>query len=98
MTKERFTETLSTGIVTDNVTGKEYKCEMRINDELLKLVNDLDNENEQNKTTIRMLEQQSQRQISRNERLRKDWDRLYQHLLDMGLMTDEEILKVVWND
>lgn len=28
MSKERFTETVSTGIVTDNLTGKEYKCEM----------------------------------------------------------------------
>ena len=39
MTEKRFTETLSTGIVTDNVTGKEYKCEMRIDDELLELLN-----------------------------------------------------------
>lgn len=38
---KRFTETLSTGMVTDNVTGKEYKCEMRIDDELLELVNTL---------------------------------------------------------
>jgi hypothetical protein len=42
-----------------------------------------------------MLEQQSQRQINRNERLHKDWDRLWQHLIDSGLMTDEEILKVI---
>ena len=42
---ERFTETLSTGIVTDNVTGKEYRCEMRIDDDLLKLLNELHEEN-----------------------------------------------------
>ena len=58
-------------------------------------LNGLHEENQKQKTTIRMLEQQSQRQINRNDRLHKDWDRLYQHLLDMGLMTDEEILKVI---
>ena len=31
----RFVETISTGIVTDTVTGKEYDCEMRINDNLM---------------------------------------------------------------
>ncbi len=41
MTNQRFTETLSTGIVTDNMTGKEYKCEMRIDDDLLELLNEL---------------------------------------------------------
>ena len=42
MTKKRFTETFSTGIVTDNITGKEYNCEMRIDKELLDLLNELD--------------------------------------------------------
>lgn len=37
----RFVETLSTGIVTDTLTGKEYKCEMRIDDGLLELLNEL---------------------------------------------------------
>ncbi len=41
MTEKRFTETVSTGIVTDNQTGKEYNCEMRISDEFLELVNDI---------------------------------------------------------
>ena len=45
ITEKRFTETISTGIVTDNVTGKEYKCEMRIDKEFLDLVNALDEEN-----------------------------------------------------
>ena len=62
---------------------------------VVELLNELHEENEKQKTTIRMLEQQSQRQINRNDRLHKDWDKLYQHLLDMGLMTDEEILKVI---
>lgn len=44
MTK-RFVETLSTGIVTDTVTSKEYKCEMRIDGKLLELLNELHEEN-----------------------------------------------------
>ena len=43
---ERFTETISTGIVTDNKTGKEYNCEMRIADNFLNLVNNIAEENE----------------------------------------------------
>ena len=46
MTTKRFTETISTGIVTDNVTGKEYKCEMRIDDDLLGVMNALHEEKE----------------------------------------------------
>ena len=41
MTDKRFTETLSTGVVTDHITGKKYKCEMRIDDKLLELLNEL---------------------------------------------------------
>lgn len=52
---KRFTETISTGIVTDNDTGKEYKCEMRISDELLDLINELDKENKENKETIKRM-------------------------------------------
>lgn len=52
MTEKRFIETLSTGIVTDNVTGKEYNCEMRINDDLLGLLNELHEENQQLKSEL----------------------------------------------
>lgn len=45
MEKERFIETLSTGIVTDTITGKEYCCDYRINDELLELINKMAEEN-----------------------------------------------------
>lgn len=54
---KRFTETISTGVVTDNETGKEYKCEMRIDDELLELINEIDRENKLLKLQIKMLEQ-----------------------------------------
>jgi hypothetical protein len=66
--------------------------------QIVDCLNNLNEENQKQKTSLRMLEQQSQRQINRNERLHKDWDRLWQHLIDMGLMTDEEILKVIGYD
>lgn len=46
MTTKRFIETISTGIVTDTLTGKEYNCDMRIDDELLKQLNYFCEENE----------------------------------------------------
>lgn len=49
---ERFIETISTGVVIDTITGKEYKCEMRIDDEFLELVNHIDEENEQLKQSF----------------------------------------------
>jgi len=52
----RFIETISTGIVTDTVTGKEYNCEMRINDNLLNLMNNIALENEELKEENERLE------------------------------------------
>lgn len=46
MTEKRFIETISTGIVHDNQTGKKYNCEYRINDEFLELINTLAEENQ----------------------------------------------------
>ena len=57
MNLKRFVETISTGVVTDKKTGKDYKCEMRINDELLEVINDLDKENSFFKKKIAMLEE-----------------------------------------
>ena len=59
MTEKRFKETISTGIVTDTVTGKEYDCEMRIDDDLLKLINTLDEENTLLKKQLYLLHIQS---------------------------------------
>lgn len=53
MTEKRFTETISTGIVTDNKTKIEYSCEMRIDDDFLNLVNTIAEENEQLKQLIK---------------------------------------------
>ena len=55
MTK-RFVETLSTGIVTDIVTSKEYNCDMRIDDELLDLLNELHEENKSLKRRLMIAE------------------------------------------
>ena len=52
MTEKRFKETISTGIITDNKTGIEYNCEMRIDDDFLNLVNTISEENEQLHHTI----------------------------------------------
>ena len=52
MNNKRFKETFSTGIVTDTLTGKEYNCEMRIDDDFLELVNTISAENEQLKKDI----------------------------------------------
>ena len=53
---ERFTETVSTGIVTDALTGKEYNCEMRIDDDFLNLVNTIADENELLKNKLDRIE------------------------------------------
>ena len=52
MSNKRFKETISTGIVTDTLTEKEYNCEMRIDDDFLELVNTISAENEQLKEQI----------------------------------------------
>lgn len=52
MSKKRFKETISTGIVTDTVTGKEYNCEMRVDDDFLELINTISAENERLKKQI----------------------------------------------
>ena len=53
---ERFTETVATGIVTDALTGKEYNCEMRIDDDFLNLVNTIADENELLKNKLDRIE------------------------------------------
>ena len=49
---KRFIETISTGIVMDTVTEKEYNCEMRIDDDFLNLVNTIAEENEELKKEL----------------------------------------------
>ena len=75
---ERFTETISTGIVTDNKTGIEYICEMRIDYDFLNLVNTVAEENEQlqkkNDNLVHMIARVQYRADSikdENEKLKK---------------------------
>ena len=49
---ERFTETVSTGDVHDTLTGKSYRCEYRIDDEFLELVNNIAEENKELKASL----------------------------------------------
>lgn len=53
-TKKRFTEIVSTQKVIDNQTGKEYDC--LIDDDLLKLLNELHKENEELKAEVYILQ------------------------------------------
>ena len=53
---KRFVETVSTGIVTDNKTGIEYSCEMRVDDDFLNLVNTIAEENELLKNKLDRIE------------------------------------------
>ena len=55
--KKRFTETVSTAMVHDNKTGKEYRCEYRIDDKLLEVMNDIDDYTEFLEKRIIILEE-----------------------------------------
>lgn len=52
---KRFVETVSTGVVTDNMANKEYNCDMRIDDDFLHLINNIADENEQLKKILNEL-------------------------------------------
>ena len=54
MTTKRFTEIISTQKVIDNQTGKEYDC--LIDDDLLKLLNELHEENKSLKRRLMIAE------------------------------------------
>lgn len=63
MTTKRFIETVSTGIVTDTLTGKEYNCDMRIDDELLDQLNYFCEENERLKQWNQCLEEKRHKEL-----------------------------------
>jgi hypothetical protein len=97
MTDKRFTEIVSIGIVTDNVTGKEYNCEMRIDDELLELLNELHEENQELKRLVKVtvkdytdLKQSFDLIDKENEQLKQDNNALI-HLLENQSMIIEEL-------
>ena len=65
-----------------------YNCEDDNIQDLCDLLNELNDENER-------LKDSKNRLYNRHDRLSKDWDKLYDEILQRGLMTEEEILKVV---
>lgn len=67
MTEKRFVETISTGIITDTVTGKEYNCEYRVSDEFLELINTIADENEQLKSENEQLRNELKQILNDNE-------------------------------
>lgn len=67
MTTKRFVETVSTGIVTDTLTGKEYNCDMRIDDELLEQLNYFCEENEQLKQWNQCLAEKRHKELQNND-------------------------------
>ena len=73
---ERFTETISTGIVTDNKTGIEYICEMRIDYDFLNLVNTVAEENEELKKEVKQLKNKIKTYNNTHELLKETIDRL----------------------
>ena len=91
MTEKRFTETISTMTVTDNQTGREYKCEMGIDTDLLGVLNMLHEENQSLKEINKRCSDSHLRMRNRLERLHKDWDKLWEICKDKG-MTEEEII------
>ena len=59
--------------------------------ETLQIMNELANENENNKKLIKLAYDDNNRLRNKNKRLHKDWDKLYE--LCREHLTDEEIIK-----
>ena len=75
----RFKETVSTGVVTDTKTGKEYRCDGRIDDDLLKLINELDCTLETYKSANKTLKSTLDRCREKVKRQHKDLDKYYEY-------------------
>ena len=82
---KRFTETVSTGIVTDNMTNKEYNCEMRIDDNFLHLINNLADENEQLKSRVEYLERKIDRERTSYQKQHEKWEEEIQKEINQEL-------------
>lgn len=83
----RFTETIATGVVTDAKTGKEYRCDGRIDDDFLKLVNELD-------CTLNTYKSANKTLKSTLDRVRQDafkcLDCEYSYNFEMGCMCEKQ--------
>ena len=83
MTEKRFTETVSTGDVHDTLTGKSYRCEYRIDDELLELLNELAEENKFLNKKFNIYRDASKRDAREIKELMKDIDELNEENHDL---------------
>ena len=86
---ERFTETISTMTVTDNQTGREYKCEMGIDTDLLELLNMLHEENQQFRTALKELQEIGDYQQGRITELDKENQSLTEQLRNLRRLVNE---------
>lgn len=78
-----------------NAKGISQLLEKEDYDTIVDLLNEQHEEIDNLKLINKRANNEYIRQRERVKRLHKDWDRLYQHLVDTGLMTEEEILKVI---
>lgn len=101
MTEKRFKETVSTGIVTDTLTGKEYKCEMRIDEDLLKFLNELHEENRELQRHLDVMrsgaltdDKRIKELYEKNERLKQEKQLLYEYIDFLKKFIEKQEFKV----
>lgn len=96
MTEKRFKETISTGIVTDTITGKEYNCEMRIDDELLEFLNELAEENKGFKNELNLSKLKFHKMymglIEENKELKTFKDKVFE-VIDNHVLEETDLRK-----
>ena len=105
MIEKRFKETVSTGIVTDTLTGKEYQCEMRIDEDLLELLNELHEENRELQRHLDVMisgaltdDKRIKELYDENERLRQEKQLLYENIDLLKRFIENQGFKVKLDD
>lgn len=89
MTEKRFTLELYDG--TNRIKAIKDNGEIIYPPKVVGLLNELNEENEDNKRLIKYAYSDNDRLRNKNERLHKDWDKLWE--LCKEHFTDEEIIK-----
>lgn len=89
MTENRFTLELYDGTI--RIKAIKDNGEIIYPPKVVELLNELNDVNENNKKLIQLAYNDMERLRNKNERLHKDWDKLYE--LCREHLTDEEIIK-----